>query len=220
MKKILLLVLCAFIALNSQTFAQPFVRSIANKKELPPSFVLVQLNTGTNKIKHLTKTNRKRDLEIAKRDIKNMMQKMILDFDDNFSFCPVYYFYDTNHHLVIQQKFEGILLNAEREIVDTVKKLQADTSYFIIQYGKIINDEEWNSYKIVASNWQSKKLPYPVPETYYQGFMPSKTKKARKEYKYRSSLFELRYKPMAEAYSSTLIAFYYYHTTKHKKIPD
>ena len=203
----------SLFVLNTQSPAQILMRKKAKCQELPPPFLLVQLSTGSNKIDYLTRQGNVEALEIATKDIDNIIQRMVLDFNENFSFCPVYYFYDTNLHYVLEKKFEGILLDNDLNRLNTLNLPEHDSNYFIVQYGRRNSNEEWNSNTLVVYDWQLKPLPYPVPETFYVRFY-TRTNGDPKKYTYNSSKFELRYTPMAGAYHATLRKFYRTHRIK------
>jgi hypothetical protein len=97
------------------------------KKDKFPDAVLVQLRTEHNRSEALKKANRYHDLKELEKDALGERSKMILDFEKNFHYCPVYYFMDTNLDLVKKEIFDSILLNAD----GTLAKNAATGNYVI-----------------------------------------------------------------------------------------
>src|SRR5690606_27442160 len=53
------------------------------------------------------------------------------------SYCPVHYYYDTNYHLILQNKFDGVLLNAEGTPAANIVLTPNDTDYRIVYFGPV-----------------------------------------------------------------------------------
>ena len=98
-----------------------------------PSCILVQLRSERNRINALAKDRRL--LNQLKADAAAVTTKMIADFHDNLTFCPVYYYMDSNIDLVKKHAFKGILFNADSTPV--LQPVISDTSqdYLIVYYG-------------------------------------------------------------------------------------
>ena len=103
-----------------------------------PSAVLVMLKAETNRIAALNNYGNGAKAAQATNDAKMIMECTINDFADNFDYCPVYYFMDTNLHLVKDKKFEGILFDKDKKEYITSPIAAGDTSFFIVYYGVAI----------------------------------------------------------------------------------
>ena len=95
--------------------------------------LLVQLNTEQSKIGYFLKTGRKADAEKIKRETMKMNKKMISDFTDHFTFCPVYYYVDTNVDLIKSKNFDKILLDAKG--MPIANPVAIGSNYLIALYG-------------------------------------------------------------------------------------
>ena len=98
-----------------------------------PSAVLVQLRSERNRITALARDRKL--LEQVKADAAAITTKMIADFHDNFTFCPVYYYVDTNVDLVKKRAFKGILFNADSTPVAHPAISDTNQDYLIVYYG-------------------------------------------------------------------------------------
>jgi hypothetical protein len=63
-------------------------RKTASPSEKPPKAVLVELFTGYKRLDRTQDSLTKPELQDA---LKKANQKMMMDFEDNFKYCPVYY---------------------------------------------------------------------------------------------------------------------------------
>ena len=100
-----------------------------------PSVVLVQLRSEHNRIEALKKARKYREADIVQTDAGVIRTKMIADFRDHITFCPVYFYADTNAELVKQKKFDGILFNADSTPVKNLIINDSSRDYFIVYYG-------------------------------------------------------------------------------------
>ncbi len=76
-----------------------------------PDFVLVQLPTYYKKVAQLEKAGKADMVAQLKTDAASISKRMVMDFNDNFSYCPVYYFADSNTDKILQYKMEGNVLD-------------------------------------------------------------------------------------------------------------
>ena len=77
----------------------------------PPKALLVQIFTHRRLKEYYTNTQQTKRLQTFAEDIERYKAAMVADFNDNFKFCPVYYFYDTCAEKVKQGQFDGVLLD-------------------------------------------------------------------------------------------------------------
>lgn len=201
MKKGIVLLWCIAIGTGS-SFGQIIKRTVSHKDEMPPSFLLVQLITGSNKIKYYERHGEPEKAAQIRRDAAAINKNIIRDFNRHFSFCPVYYFYDTNVVNIVRQQFDGAILDTSLQHI-VLQVQPGDTSYFIGQYGRNDRSKRTNSYTLLARNWHAELLEEPLPLAPFLRFRPRS-----KVYYYRSELLDLTYYAVANAYSQTLALFY------------
>lgn len=115
--------------------------SVSKKR---PWVVLVQLRSENNRITALTKARRYKEVEEVKKDAKEVASKMRMDFHDNFDYCSVYFFMDTNADLIKKKKFDGILQNENGEVVPLPPILDTITeNYLIVYYGYALSQPKY-----------------------------------------------------------------------------
>lgn len=200
--------------------AQIIARKHAKPGEKAPKALLVQLNTNQRKVDYFSKTKNKKSLKQVYIDTDSVMSKMIQDFTDNFSYCPVYYYIDTNAELVKQQKFTGILLDKNLHPVQNPPLSPAD-EYFIALYGMpslpnrqsnegdVYNTDYTNARdrRLVVMDKNMNVLQKPLPNGSNNVF-GGRMKEPASTYKYASPKFDLYYRPVAKHYSAKLRDFY------------
>lgn len=207
----LLCILCC-IGPENRVDAQAFRRRQALPEEQPPKAILLQLNTGYSRLK---RGGRQEFLRELVKDMKIANERMILDFEDNFSFCPVYYFYDSNLHYITNGEFFGYLMDAKGQLLDTRVIPEGDTSFFIVHFGYMMSegsqdlDLPLTQKMLIASNHKGQMLPSPLPNTSLPvDTRKYKTKKFKSEYRYNSKVTDIYYRPRALHYSILLKQFY------------
>jgi hypothetical protein len=138
-----------------------------------PSAVLVQLRSEHNRITALTKDRRYADLAIVEHDNTEVMKRIHLDFHDNFHYCPVYYYMDTNADLIKERKFEGVLINEDGTQAHNIIPA-GDSSYVIAYYGqalaqakyhKVQKDETRHLTADELLSLRAQSIPSPETET-------------------------------------------------------
>ncbi len=204
--------------------AQLFKRMHAKKDERAPKAILVQLFTYQNRVDYFQKHNNKAMLEILERDRDSVMSKMIADFNNNFSYCPVYYYIDTNYQKVLNKDFDGVLLNEQLKPVQTPVVKSTDNNYFIVFFGNNIkgagdNDDSYtvttSNHKLVVCDDQLNKLEKPLPDGTNNRW-PGKIGYQLEGYYYTSPKFDISYKPYAAHFSAKLLDFYGYYPYQQK----
>lgn len=207
--------------MNEPAEAQIFKRRYARYNEKPPKMILVQIFTYQRRIEHYTRLNKPDKVKQIHTDAENMTQKIIMDFSDNFSFCPVYYYMDTNAHLVIEKKYNGVLLDKNLNPVN----VSPDKTTQIVLFGAPIsfvadvkssnNKDPFDSDYVVGEGKQRlvvydinfKKLARPLPNGSNNTY-GGKPAKDADEYVYRSPDFDIYYKPYAKHLSEKMSIFY------------
>ncbi len=97
--------------------------------------LLVQLNTEQSKIATFKRVGKIADAQKVAKACTGMNKKMIRDFTDNFAFCPVYYYVDTNLDLIKKKQFANILLDEHGLPVADPVISALDTNYLVALYG-------------------------------------------------------------------------------------
>ena len=203
---------CTFF-IFSKTFASD---SLYQKT---PIAVLVQLRSEHNRIQSLTESKNFGMVEQVQKDAVGVQRAMINDFTDNFDYCPVYYYMDTNLNLVIQKKFEGVLFNADGSPANKIVINDSDTKYLIVFYG--YPEEQSRRTKEVANEHGHYDSGEPMGE----GLIINNSKFHQvsflykfgyenllfrlfhnRRYFYVSKKFDMEYFPFAHALNSRLLA--------------
>jgi hypothetical protein len=132
------LLVTLFILPGDKSFCQA-----SNVLHKYPSAVLLQLPTEHNRIAALKKARRYDDLASVEHDAAEVIQRIRLDFANNFSRCPVFYFVDTNSELVKDRRFEGILFDKDGIQVHNVIA-PGDSNYVIAYYGLALSQAKYH----------------------------------------------------------------------------
>jgi hypothetical protein len=143
---------------NSQT--QKRVNTLAE-----PKLILVELNTAHKQIAMYIKRGNTEYANMAAKDADAVIKCMIADFTDHFTFCPVYYFLDTNAHLILQRKMDNILFDKNLQPVQM--PAISDDEYRIVKYGYNVRTTSENSPSIQSVNQAGgiqKKLMVLTPD--------------------------------------------------------
>lgn len=183
-----------------------------------PSAVLVQLKAERNRTNYLIRNKHYNELETFKKDVSGVMMATIADFRDHFSYCPVYYYIDTNFEQVMAGNFKGILLDDQLAPAKSDAIPPASTDFFIVYYG--------------APAWQTKKGKWDTTRSSHEGGRPAgqgliindhkfrqiyyisrvdfdffnyKKKGVKNPYKYTSKKFNLSYTPVAAEFNRQLL---------------
>lgn len=119
---------CLFVTVPSFQVVAQTARPIRQ-----PEAILVLLPSQQNRLRVLQRSGDKKREEQLTKDLQKIYIAIRNDFRDHFSFCPVYYFMDTNIALVKQHRFKGIILDSNGEPV-AEKKLDG-RAFQIVYYG-------------------------------------------------------------------------------------
>ena len=160
--------------------------------------ILVELNSEKNRVQYLKREGKTADAIIVLSEARKIRQMEILDFTNNFSYCPVYYFIDTNYSLIKEKQFAGVLLDTDGVTFVTSPLIKAsDNNYLVVHYGysdpnaisnstrkglAVYNDMLQQIYFIVA---------HPVDD-------------AGKKSAYSSTKYDMDYLPVAEHFSDKM----------------
>ncbi|HYD20954.1 MAG TPA: hypothetical protein VEB40_05720 [Flavipsychrobacter sp.] len=168
--------------------------------------VLVKLASHKSRIAYFESKGDLQNAAYLRKDANAIIQTTINDFEDNFNYCEVYYFIDTNLYKVLASKFDGVLLDRDLKPVSNPVIKNGDTKFLIVYYG-VPEDAEVN--KIDSTSYRSIRYPNDglvvlghdykrvkrLDHFIFHGFPFRRTMKA---YIYVSKHFALDYKPLAE----------------------
>lgn len=219
----------ALLLFSTQSSGQDkiFTRKRA-KHEVAPKALLVMIPSETNRRKALEAAHDTKRLSLLEDAVKKVQHKMAMDFTDNFRFCPVYFFVDTNQAKIQALQFSGILLDSVlNPVADPI--LQAgDTNFFVGCYGIMMATPDSSSTNITAEQYKKHQdIATQTPgfyamdhkfEVLHSGYPfkaygltenPGyKMKKSKNAYYYSSPYFEIGYEASAWKYSATLSQFF------------
>ena len=105
-------------------------------KRQPPNFILVMLHLSTNKIEAMRKLKMSKDIEMVMQGDEEINQSVMHDFAAHFTFCPVYFFYDTCFEKARSKRWDEITFY-DYESLRMKKYIAADqfVNYFFAEVG-------------------------------------------------------------------------------------
>ena len=205
--KLLLYSICTLIVQNV---------SAQNFKSIDfPKVVLVQLSSEQNRINALLKTKRYSDLERFKQEAEAVRNATIADFRDNFKFCKVYFYIDTNIQKVKDCQLEGVLLYSDLSPVTNLLLADSCELNAIVYYGYPQWQTKKGKWDTTKSNFGESGKPYgralvindhQLRQIYYLYWLDGdffnlrflvRKKNKKNKYMYFSRKFELEYTPQA-----------------------
>ena len=226
----LLLVLLAFLTAAPSVDAQIFQRRRATEYERPPNALLVMLPTATRKLEVLHRMGDEVRAQSLRQDVAEIQRKMVADFRENFSFCPVYFFYDTASSAIRNGDFAAYLQDtALQPVPSSAYEALADGEHLIAFFGYRSRDvasrsrrgdmEYFEMYdgdteamiqQLVLLDSKMEQLVRPLPRTVANRFPGIKTRNKRPSYHYRhyAKYFDMQYKPSASRADAVLSNFY------------
>jgi hypothetical protein len=195
-----------------EMFGQINKRKKALPNEKAPNAVLVELFSGYKRIERTQDDLTKPELLMA---LNKANKKMIMDFEDNFKFCPVYYFYDSNIVAIQNGDVTDYLLDEKGNKVVNPSIQNGDTTIFLLYFGVLVPDESTpfdahvSKKLLVALDYKGDLLPFPLPRTPGPAtFKDFKSKKFNIFYKYNNTRTDTHYSACALRYSHLLESFY------------
>jgi len=190
-----------------------------NERNRLPKAILVMLNTESTRLAYLKQHGYKKKYEKLSADVKKVSLCMRRDFYDNFSLYPVYFFDDTNLNKVKEGNLNGILMNAEGDVLNKTALNDNTTDFFIVYFGyptmtgvnkeRLIKEnsdeaitfhDDRGKYLVVCNN-RMEQITYVAkrPSEYLLG-APDEVR----PYYYVSRTFDLMYWPNAEKLAAKL----------------
>jgi hypothetical protein len=192
--------LILFSTLTNQLIAQ---NNGTSKLKFPPKALLVQLSTESRKIANCLSVGDTNTANRIRKEAWQIRKVTANDFSSNFSFCPVYYFLDTNAEKIKNQYFDGVLLNSDGSLAHDIVLQPGDSNYFIIYYGHPNNqgyDGAWTgmSNGLIFLNYQYNQVDY------FHVFRYASIFRRQSEDFYESKKYDMEYYPFAALYDNLL----------------
>ncbi len=176
-----------------------------------PGAILVQLKSEKNKIAAMTKAHDTKNLELVKKDAIKIKNAMINDFKDHITYCPVYFYMDTNVDKVKAGNLDGVLFTANNTLVPASANGLQDNKYIIVFYGypitqshktKVVPDsvaaqpqtEAPNGKGLIINNPKMEQISYLYKFDYENWTVRSKQ---NRKYIALSKKFDMEYFPTA-----------------------
>lgn len=180
-----------------------------------PRVILVQLSSEQNRTNALLKAKRYTDLERFKQEAEYVRNATIADFRDNFKFCQVYFYIDTNIQKVKDCQFEGVLLYSDLSPVTNLSLADSCELDAIVYYGYPQWQTKKGKWDTTKSNFGEAGKPYgralvindhQLRQIHYLYWLDGdffnlkflvRKKNRKNKYMYFSRKFELEYYPLA-----------------------
>ena len=171
--------------ISSMVYAQK-----SNDGKLPYA-VLVQLKSEKNRIAALIMAHDKKNLIRVQKDASRVKKAMINDFKDHFTYCPVYFYMDSNADKVIAGDLDGILFTADSSPVPPNAMGLQDKKYIIVFYGYPITQSH---IKKVVPDSVAKQPQTEAPNG--KGLVINNSKMEQISYLYKFGYENFLFKPM------------------------
>jgi len=130
------LVFVVLLLCEHSAVAQMFGRR-GPKGTPPPKALLVTILTRQKQREHL-KAYRPDLLREFERDVKEVAKRTVKDFSENFRYCPVYFFADSNANKIVSGEWDGVLLDSALRPAANPVIRPGDKDFFIAHYGSPI----------------------------------------------------------------------------------
>ncbi len=130
-----------------------FVGSYAKQKDslVKPKYLLVMLRSDKNRIEAAKKMNNTTKLQEIIRESDSVRSKMVADLNDNFTFCRVYYFMDSNWEKIEKKEYSDLLKDKDGNVLDG--SVLNNYNHVILYYGS--PDKIYRYYNIIDTTKES-----------------------------------------------------------------
>lgn len=184
-----------------------------------PQAILVQLSSQQSRLKHL-KPGSKAYNRIAQEGEK-INGVTMLDFKDHYSFCPVYFYMDTDIYKIKAKQFAGVVFDTNG-IALTAPRF---SSYYIVYFG-YPEDDKHSHFAVREANYRygngltmgrglvvedgdmvqtHQPFPYFICKLDYWDLFKGPKVKA---YSYESKKYDMEYYPLAKELSEEFKEFF------------
>lgn len=189
--------------------------SQAQAKVYPPKAILIKLNTKSAAIAHLQKQGLHTKADLLKKDIDTLNARLVRDWKDHFSYCPVYFFADTSLDEVLAGRLEAVLFDTAYRAIQPGQAAALNQKFYIAYLGLRSQDE----FEAAGGAPGSTQLPslqvndaemQPLGSYQLSSSMNGDlvsflfASRGDKGYRFRSRMFQLDYFPLAAKYEKKL----------------
>lgn len=165
MKNLIIYIIILFLLFNqNKLLAQKGKKELANKHivQLKESAIIVVLNTGNNQIKAYIETNNTDRADKIKKENRRKQLELIQVFKKNFTFCKVYFIFNSDLQKAKAGNLNDVLLNDSLEY-DIKLQIQYSSFYFC-RIGDIYFDtfsSTMDGLVLYDSSYSMLKKPFP-----------------------------------------------------------
>ncbi len=165
MKNLIIYIIILFLLFNqNKLLAQKGKKELANKHivQLKESAIIVVLNTGNNQIKAYIETNNTDRADKIKKENRRKQLELIQVFKKNFTFCKVYFIFNSDVQKAKAGNLNDVLLNDSLEY-DIKLQIKYSSIYFC-RIGDIYFDTFGNAMDglvLYDSSYSMLKKPFP-----------------------------------------------------------
>lgn len=133
------------------------IRSIVQSNRLKDGALLVRLFDGVKQVSNLEKQGKSQKIVKAyKQKVKKENEEIIRAYSNNFSYCPVYFFYHRDSKLVSERQFDQVeFIDINGKIDHSIK---FDKPYF---YTSEVSTENFEAIIIMDYNFDRLERPFP-----------------------------------------------------------
>lgn len=167
MKNVTLYLIVLFIALlfhQNKLFAQKGIKERAKNHiiQLKESAIIVVLNTGNNQINAYIKANNTERADKIKKENRQKQLELIQVFNRNFTFCKVYFIFNSDLQKAKAGNLNDVLLNDSLE--HDIKLQIQYSSFYFCRIGDIYFDtfsSTMDGLVLYDSSYSMLKKPFP-----------------------------------------------------------
>jgi|LakMenEpi03Aug12_release.lakeMendotaPanAssembly.Ray.scaffolds.fasta_scaffold247107_2 hypothetical protein len=145
---ILLLFICSSSLIVAQTSDPTYYK---------PNLILVMMNESSTKIEAYERRDMKEEVAKIKLSDQQTNLSIVRNFEKNFTFCPVYYFYSHDYDNVKARKWEDVTFY-DADLLTTKKMIEVASlgNYFIAE----VNYPPITDYEVIDPSKAGRKNDY------------------------------------------------------------
>ncbi len=168
-------------------------------KQLPDSmkFLLVELKSEKNKLDYFRAHKTSNDLKRLSDDITATNQATINDYTDHFTYCPVYFYMDTNRQKIRDKQFDDIIFKGNYTLVPANIIPHNENRFLVVKFGYA--DDSLS----VFQNTTGLVMYNPQLEQVH--FIKKIKGKVLGKYYFTSKKYNIEYRPFATQLNNSLL---------------
>ncbi len=112
--------------------------------------ILVKLPTYAKRMAYYKDQHNIEKMLQLQRDVDSIDKYIIADFTENFTYGPVYYFYDTSFEQVKERQLDGALLNTDLTITEHSVIEAMGNNYLVVEYGLSDHEATRGMYRLLT----------------------------------------------------------------------